>query len=149
MQRTTTEYRADTSQEDQRDELLALYQALWHLKDWLKNDPAVPDALRRAVESWVNHHPDASNLRVAADVANGSKHMLLTNGRAGGSIHQGTDIRILVGGGLSQTFYIEDRSDPSRVRRREASNLAASCIREWRRFLREGGLRVPNRPHGT
>ncbi len=145
VQRTKDEYRDDVWQESQRDELFALYQSLWHLKDWIKNDSAVPNAVQTSVEAWLKSDPAAANLRVVADVANGSKHMALSRTpRAGGSSHYGTDIRVLVGGGLSQTFYIEDRTDPVKPRRREALKLADACVTDWRRFLRANGLRVPN-----
>jgi hypothetical protein len=133
-------------QEDQRDELLALFQSIWHLKDWLLNDPAVP-ATGGVIDRWIN--ANAPNLLVSADVANGSKHMTLSSRRAGGSFHYATDVRITVGGpdaGLSQTFYIEDKSRRRpRDQRREALKVAQACITEWRRYLKTLGLSMPRR----
>ena len=74
--------------EHYRDEVFALFQALWHLKDWLKNDPALPAPVGVAVETWIVG--EGHLLKVAADVANGSKHMTLDRMRAEGSSRQGT-----------------------------------------------------------
>jgi hypothetical protein len=145
VRRTRDTVRNDgTWQEEQRDEMLALFQSIWHLKDWLAHDPAVP-AKARAIDTWIN--ANAPNLRVAADVANGSKHMILTRPRAAGSSHYGTGIRITVGeGGLSQTFYIEDKSRRRpRDQRREALSVSRVCVTEWRRYLRTLGLSMPRR----
>jgi hypothetical protein len=146
VRRTRNTVRSDeTWQEDQRDELLALFQSIWHLKDWLLNDPAVP-ATGRVIDTWIN--ANGPNLLVAADVANGSKHLKLKNPRAGGSSHDGTDIRITLGegAGLSQTFYIEDKSRRRpRDQRREALNVAKACVTEWHRYVRTLGLSMPRR----
>src|SRR2546430_2415004 len=65
--------------EGYRDEVFFLFQNLWHLKDWIKNDSAVPQTARDQVEQWLDN--DGHNLKIAADVANGSKHLTLSNPR--------------------------------------------------------------------
>lgn len=130
--------------EGYRDEVFALFQAIWHFKDWIKSDPRVDNALARSIESWISSRADF--LKVAADVANGSKHMALSAGRAGDSAQTRNDVHILAGAGtgggvVKHTFYITDRRSDSD---HEAVALADLCIEEWREFLTENGLEWPN-----
>jgi hypothetical protein len=121
--------------EGYRDEVFALYQALWHLKDWLKNDPMTAcgeGSAGHTVEKWIK---TAHHLLIAADVANGSKHMMQTRAmtRAGGSEQSRNDVTIVVGRGVKHTFYIQDgRAGGAEY---EAVDLADLCIAEWRPFL--------------
>src|SRR5690348_6159356 len=87
-----------------RDEVFALFYAVWHLKDWLKNDPTLGTAIRQDVEGWVN--ANGSSLTVIADVANGSKHLALSNPRAAGSRQTRNDVTIAMGIGVLHTFYV-------------------------------------------
>ena len=133
----------DLGTEGYRDEVFALYQAIWHLKDWLKNDTNLGPDLRRAVEVWVNEHGNL--LKVAADVANGSKHMSQTTGqqRAGGSSQTRNDVWIFVGEGVRTRFYIEDGRNGEDI---EVVALADACLSEWQAFLQRWGLTPPPLP---
>lgn len=123
--------------EGYRDQVFALYQALWHLKDWLKNDPMTrygPSGAGRAVEGWITR--SAHCLLIAADVANGSKHMAFRSQqdrRAGGAEQTRNDVTIAVGRGVMHTFYIQDERPGGEEH--EAVDLASRCIAEWREFL--------------
>jgi hypothetical protein len=57
------------------DDLHHFFQDAWHLKDWINNDTTVPETIRHKI--WKRVHEDFA-LRVAADLANGTKHLLLT-----------------------------------------------------------------------
>lgn len=118
------------------DDVHALFQAIWHLKDWLHNDDTIP-LTKGDVDTWVNGDAKLM-LRVAVDVANGTKHMKLDNKRAEGSDLTRKDMYVHVGRGLTNTFYVEDR----RVAGREwpALDLADASIAEWRAFLASHGL---------
>jgi hypothetical protein len=126
--------------EGYRDEVFALFQSLWHLKDWLRNDPALDPTLRSSVEGWINLEGDL--LKVAADVANGSKHMTQQahHQRANGSRQTRNDVSVYVGRGVSTTFYIKDVRNGQDF---EAVALADSCLDEWQAFLRVWGLTPP------
>jgi hypothetical protein len=122
--------------EGYRDELFALYQALWHLKDWLKNDPMTAYAEGgpgKTVETWLT--TTAVYLPIAADVANRTKHMRQKPAmkRAGGSEPTRNDVTIAIGRGVMHTFYIQDQREGGEEY--EAVNLAERCIDEWRGFL--------------
>ena len=52
------------------DDLHHFMQDCWHLKDWIKNDPET--GLATTIEKTVRAY---KSLRIAADLANGSKHL--------------------------------------------------------------------------
>lgn len=52
------------------DDLHHFMQDCWHLKDWIRNDPAL--AIGQAIEDHVRAY---KSLRISADLANGSKHL--------------------------------------------------------------------------
>jgi len=121
--------------EGYRDEVFALFQAVWHLKDWIPNDPNVP-LTKSDVEEWLRDNAIA--LRIAHDVANGSKHMLLTGGGwAGGAKQTRNDVTVAIGRGVRHVFYIRDSK---RDLEYEAVELADMCVREWTGFLEASGL---------
>jgi hypothetical protein len=59
------------------DEMWAFFINCYHMKDWLTNDPA-SGLTSRAVEDFVAKPP---NLSLCGDLANGSKHAVLTRAR--------------------------------------------------------------------
>lgn len=126
--------------EGYRDEVFALFQAIWHLKDWLKNDPQVTATAKASVERWVTMKGDL--LKVAADVANGSKHMSVAANRARSNSSNQTrnDVRIHVGRGIQHTFYVTDARTGTD---HEAVDLADRCLDEWAAFLAREGMRRP------
>jgi len=60
------------------DDVRAFFVSCYHLKDWIKRDPSVPETVRADVEPFVAATPC---LRLAADVANGVKHLDLDGAR--------------------------------------------------------------------
>lgn len=131
----------DLGTEGYRDEVFALYQAIWHLKDWLKNDVALDPHLRQSVEAWVR--ADGDLLQVAADVANGSKHMSQTaeHQRANGSAQTRNDVAVVIGEGVRTTFYVEDARSGCDF---EVVALADACLAEWTTFLERWQLTPPD-----
>jgi hypothetical protein len=131
--------------EGYRDEVFALYQAVWHLKDWFKNDPALPASVRTSVEQWVADN--GSRLKVAADVANGSKHLTQTTKqqRAGGSAQTRNDVHLILGDDIRalHTFYVDDARTGGDS---EALLLGDECLDEWRSFLAQNRLAEPATP---
>jgi hypothetical protein len=63
------------SQIDYEDDLWAFFQNCWHLKDWIKNDLTIPQNIRGIIEKEARKY---KSLRIAADLANRSKHSKLT-----------------------------------------------------------------------
>jgi len=61
------------------DTVQSFFEAVHHLKDWLGNDPS-SGVTKAAGDSLINASPV---LQLCADLANGSKHLVLTSSRAG------------------------------------------------------------------
>ena len=70
----------DLSFNDLEDFLWASFQNVWHVKDWLYNDPSVDRAVAKAAVSDAER---SRPLLIVADMANGTKHYLLKNERVG------------------------------------------------------------------
>ena len=68
---------------DYEDDIQHYFQDCWHLKDWIKNDVNVNQAVRDSIESEVNNHKP---LRIVADLANGSKHLSRHTHREGAHV---------------------------------------------------------------
>ena len=62
-----------------QDEVYAFFQNCYHLKDWLKNDPATQQTAT-GIEQFV---PASPNLSLCGDLANGTKHLRLTSTKTG------------------------------------------------------------------
>jgi hypothetical protein len=141
VRQSRDEIRTDSlGTEGYRDEVFAMCQAIWHLKDWFKNDPALDPSLGLSVERWINKHGNL--LKVAADVANGSKHMSQNAGqqRASGSGQTRNDVSVFIGEGVRTTFYVEDARNGQDL---EVVALADACLDEWRAFLKAWRLTEP------
>lgn len=119
-----------------QDELYAFFQNCWHLKDWLKNDPA-SEMSRDTVETFAN---GPAPLGWCADLANGSKHLTLTKHRI--------DPTTAIGG---RHFHLSlGNTGPTKIAvrydvvggadKRDALTLATECLAEWRQFLSDHHL---------
>lgn len=62
------------SQTEHEDFLWSFFQNCWHLKDWIKNDPTTSSGVVNGIESDINRY---DSLKISADLANGSKHLVL------------------------------------------------------------------------
>jgi hypothetical protein len=122
--------------QDYDDYVLAFFQNCWHIKDWIRNDPALPQALRDGIEKEVMNHP---SLMICADMANGSKHLSLTRPRVGaGAKHSHRELKV-VAGDPSQTtitYYIATDGN-NKVR---AMDVARDAIDAWRQILKKSDL---------
>jgi hypothetical protein len=87
-------------------------QAMWHLKDWVTNDVA----FKPKNKSKLNDEIHASQvLKICADIANGSKHLLLRNPRVGAALSEPKGMHVEPAKGIFKEFcYVvcDDRSYP-------------------------------------
>ncbi|HEY3124111.1 MAG TPA: hypothetical protein VGK70_08600 [Thermoanaerobaculia bacterium] len=122
------------------DDLYHFFQDVWHLKDWLKNDPAVSQQVRTSVETDVN---GVQALRLAADLANGSKHFELRFPREGAAIKQR---HVIVK--LGEQKGAEQRRDVSTTggSSTTAEQIARDSIKEWEKLLIAYRLQLPPTP---
>lgn len=122
-----------------RDEVFALFQSIWHFKDWLINDPAA-GLTKKQVEDWIFDKGVRRYLLAAHDLANGSKHLTLDKAPKVDAAQIRNDAKIVVGVGHSHTFYIRIADLDQEF---EAVVLADMCMDEWRGFLASHGLTPP------
>jgi hypothetical protein len=122
-----------------RDEAYTFFQNAYHLKDWLKHDPAVSASVLD-VETFVK---DSQTLRLCADLCNGSKHLTLTAPKESADTKLGKqDFRLALGGNpptISAKYEVE-----SSGKTYDAFMLAQACIAEWESYLTVKGL-LPRR----
>src|SRR5262245_46618434 len=65
----------DISTENYVDEIYAFFLNAYHLKDWIKNDHALGQPVRKSVEKYVNQ---TNALALCADICNSLKHLKRT-----------------------------------------------------------------------
>ena len=124
------------------DDVWYFFQTCWHLKDWIKNDPQVPQRHRDSVESEVGR---SEPLRICADLANRSKHYKLTAKRLDANISK-RNLNILVGppGRGAHEYDLIIRLDDGREL--DAITVAKDAVSEWCRILKGYGLTITKPP---
>ncbi len=134
----TQTYTTGGSTDDRRDDVLAFFQNCYHLKDWLKNDPATRLLVKGGVEQLIKN---SDELKIVADLTNGAKHLDLSAGpfppKTGdpSTALTRTDVNILIGAGGRHTFYVS-----SKGKQYEALSLADEALRQWTKYLNDRGL---------
>ena len=122
---------------DARDAFMRFFMDCFHVKDWLKNDPAL--SLGNRPEKYVEDTPD---LLLCADLCNGSKHLAMKPYQGGGGYRVDPLTRMSTGA-------IEDGTHlavvvPGAGRTEDALDLAGRCLSAWRRFLASEQLPEPS-----
>ncbi len=64
------------NQSEYKDALWSFFQNAYHLKDWIKNDERI--SLKNNIENYIN---ESKYIKIAAALANRSKHLKLTSER--------------------------------------------------------------------
>jgi len=116
------------------DTIQSFFEAVHHLKDWLRNDPA-SGVTGADGDSLINGSPV---LRLCADLANGSKHLRLTSSRTGdtSTTIARNDVAVIVGTGTSaHRFYVVSAGVEY-----DALDVAEEAVDEWTNFLSGRGL---------
>ena len=65
------------------DDVHAFFETCWHLKDWIRNDDALPQSTRDVI---VREAEKTESLNFCADLANRSKHFKLKHERKGATL---------------------------------------------------------------
>lgn len=119
-----------------QDDMWSFFMNVWHVKDWIKNDDALPAAVKANVLAAA--HASAT-LMLCRGIANGVKHLL--PGHVEG------------GKGAVQTYTFFKDSDTVRfeyfIKRHDDSSVtvydvACDAIREWKRILTAQSLPLPH-----
>jgi len=118
---------------DYDDDLRHFFQDCWHLKDWIKNDTNVAPAVRDAIEMEVSA---LRPLRIAADLANGCKHIDHSRTNREGAYVTSISVTISPGRGAESqhTITLDDGSTLS------AQDVATQAFAAWDAVLRKIGL---------
>jgi hypothetical protein len=116
------------------DDLHHFMQDCWHLKDWIKNDPAA--GIGNAIEELVLAY---KSLRIAADLANGSKHLNRRGHREReGAYVTSTNVTVHLGQARPiDVDYVVTLADGTRT---SADILVREAAKDWDALLRKLGL---------
>lgn len=130
--------------EQRRDDFYAFFVICYHLKDWLKNDPAVPPPVVERVEQLVN---DKLSIRVCADIVNGVKHFVRTKKKRvrtnKNQVRRNKKRVPRVPFDPSARLSIESPGEiviAAREKSWRADSVAGNCMAHWESFLRQEGL---------
>lgn len=66
--------------DEARDALYRFFQDAYHLKDWIKQDPALTSANKSDIEALFNR---TIHMQITVDLCNATKHLRLTTTRTG------------------------------------------------------------------
>lgn len=134
----------EPSSEANMDDIYAFFQNCYHLKDWLKNDPAYTFHSGREIEEYVNQ---SRELSICADICNGSKHLSFDARhppRTGVEPKFGRKIesesRVSTDGKVvdrSFAMFVEVEHANARL---DAFKLATKALESWESLLTEAGV---------
>jgi hypothetical protein len=125
--------------DEYRDRYYAFFQACWNLKDWTLKDPNVDPAKRKQISAAV--HAAGSRLLICRDIANGSKHLALTDpscGTGAGEHH----LNYTIFAGQNRDSEVECLVDDGQGNQVPAKQLARDCLQQWEQVLGNAGLAI-------
>ena len=125
MQRWRRRMATSSTDTDLVDNTHAFFITCFHLRDWLQSDTSVPQSVR--VDAPILVKTDAS-LQICADLANGLKHLVLTQPLKVGapvSLSSGNPPTVHDAGGASLG---------------DAAVIGDQCIAAWNALLKSRGL---------
>lgn len=122
----------DRSSDFYQDIVYSYFMNCYHLKDWIKNDPA-SGSLAAKVEGRISATPE---MALCADICNGLKHLVLKNKPRSGQNPQFGKKLFKVGVGTQPTtiaveYIINTASGPV-----DAFDLATKCLGAWETFVK-------------
>jgi hypothetical protein len=127
------------------DDFYAFFVICYHLKDWLKNDPAVrqrlPD-IGKIVEAFVD---EKLPLRLCADLANGVKHLVRDKPKNvrwdAGALLSVAPPAFQADAFDADSFQVSGEIVAKAAGQRwDAEMVAGRCVAHWQNFLRRVGL---------
>jgi len=131
-------HRHEVSSDYYLDEIYAFFENCYHLKDWIKNDSAVPVNDKKVVEGYIDGN---RSLRLCADICNALKHLERTKrDRSHEDPEFGkTHFALNVGSGSLPIVSLKYEVDTNNGSE-DAFNLATDCVNAWDGFLSTHGL---------
>src|ERR1700752_277864 len=115
------------------DVIVFTCQSMWHLKDWILNDPHFGASDQAALSKDIHA---VRCLLVCADIANGSKHLSLSRPRVGGALSEATGLHVDTEKGICQEFYYVCCSNPAdELHGIEIRTLLRRCRDSWEQII--------------
>jgi hypothetical protein len=134
----------EPSSEANMDDIYAFFQNCYHLKDWLRNDPAYTFHSGKEIEEHVNQ---SRELSICADICNGSKHLSFDpkrGPRSGAEPKFGRKIEsettVSTDGKVdyrSFAMFVEVEHAGARL---DAFQLATAALESWESLLKKAGV---------
>lgn len=108
-------------------------QNMWHLKDWVIND--VNFHVKNKKDLIKNIY-SSQCLMICADIANGSKHLILKNKKMGGKISKATGMHIDTRKNIfKELYYIDINDHKNKFYRMEIRDFLNDCRQEWQNII--------------
>jgi hypothetical protein len=118
------------------DDLWCFFMNCWHLKDWIIHDPTIKIPAER-VKTDVDSY---ESLRICADLANRTKHLVLTRPAREDAKVVGRQVQVFDGSPHEATArYTVELADGST---RDVHEVARDAVRDWRALLDNYGVTV-------
>jgi hypothetical protein len=129
-----------------RDDAYAFFLFCYHIKDWIKNGPAVDGSTKSAVEAYINQN---NCLKFCADIANGIKHLNLDKLRSQSRPQFTSEEMIMRADGRKKKpnsnecaevtvetngYIVTDEG------RKEIFELATECLKAWELFFSQHSI---------
>lgn len=123
---------------DYDDNLWSFFQNAWHLKDWIENDPTIPDEKTKRILKRVYQTPDLVHCQ---DLANRTKHFKLkSQGNDADFTSRNVSVKLGPNPPVTEYSHIVTMDDGSQL---VAQDLAEYVVLEWEAILGDEGLEIP------
>jgi hypothetical protein len=127
------------------DILWAFFQNCWHLKDWIRNDISIPEAVRNSVEEEIKAF---ENIMICADIANATKHLTRDKKKykpqAGADRSVEIDVSVAAYTVVDSVYHyrinVQGGESVTKKATHEAINVARKSVGEWQSYLKSKGL---------
>lgn len=118
-----------------QDNMWSFFQHCWHVKDWVRNDPIVPQATKDLV---VTDAEQSRTLTICQDLCNGTKHLKLRTPQSGaGASTKHIEMTIAPEVGRLEMDCIVDDGNGKDL---SGKALARDCLKAWEQILINRGL---------
>jgi len=134
--------RAASTAIDFQDYTWAFFQCCWHVKDWVLNDPDVPEQKATSIVASAEASP---LLRICHDLCSGTKHLRLDRPQSGSGAahdHVAYVMHLMPPDHPDKPNEIDFKIIDGIGNLKSAHLLADDCLAEWERILQANGVQA-------